>query len=138
MLRSWIANRMREQQTHSVKIRQMELISGSHCRYQIRYHVVWKVKFSRTILTPDRAKFLKQIILEIAERYEYTIEAVGTDKSHVHVASCHSTSEADTGAKKHYRSGNVQKIPGSEKISLGRSNVGNRILCQNSQRWAIR
>lgn len=76
---------MREQQTYSVKIRQMELISGSHCRYQIRYHVVWKVKFSRTILTPDRAKFLKQIILEIAERYEYTVEAVGTDESHVHV-----------------------------------------------------
>ena len=33
----------------------------------------------------SRIKFLKQLILEIAERYEYTIEAVGVDDNHLHV-----------------------------------------------------
>ncbi len=47
--------------------------------------MVWKVKYSRKILFGPRIKFLKQTILDIAERYEYTIEAVGTDDSHVHV-----------------------------------------------------
>lgn len=47
--------------------------------------MVWKVKYSRKILFGPRIKFLKQTILDIAERYEYTIEAVGTDDNHVHV-----------------------------------------------------
>ena len=63
----------------------VEILEGNHCRYQIRYHIVWKVKYSRHVLTGERVKFLKQMILSIAERYEYTIEAVGTDDNHVHV-----------------------------------------------------
>lgn len=63
----------------------MELLEGSHCRYQIRYHIVWKVKYSRKILFGERIKYLKQIIYQIAERYEYTIEAVGVDENHVHI-----------------------------------------------------
>ena len=63
----------------------MKLDEGSHCRYQIRYHLVWKVKYSRHLLFGSRIKFLKQLILEIAERYEYTIEAVGVDDNHLHV-----------------------------------------------------
>ena len=47
--------------------------------------MVWKVKYSRKILFGERIKFLKQTIQDIAERYEYTIEAVGIDGDHVHV-----------------------------------------------------
>ncbi|MBM3283511.1 IS200/IS605 family transposase [Candidatus Gottesmanbacteria bacterium] len=63
----------------------MKLEEGYHCRYQIRYHCVWKVKYSRKILFGERIKYLKQIIQEIAERYDYYIEAVGIDDCHVHV-----------------------------------------------------
>ena len=63
----------------------MEIEKGSHCKYQIRYHLVWGIKYSHHILIGNRPKFLKQIFLEIANRYEYTIEAVGTDENHVHV-----------------------------------------------------
>ena len=63
----------------------MKLEEGYHCRYQIRYHCVWKVKYSRKILFGERIKYLKQVIKEIAERYDYIVEAVGTDESHVHV-----------------------------------------------------
>jgi putative transposase len=63
----------------------MEVEKGGHCKYQIRYHIVWGVKYAHHILIGERPKFLKQIILEIAERYEYLIEAVGTDGNHVHI-----------------------------------------------------
>ena len=63
----------------------MKVEEGAHCRYQIRYHLVWKVKYSRKVLFGERIRFLKQVILDIAERYEYIIEAVGTDDNHVHV-----------------------------------------------------
>ena len=63
----------------------MEIVVGEHCRYQIRYHVVWKVKYSRKILFGPRVTYFKQIVMEVGERYEYTIEAVGTDENHVHV-----------------------------------------------------
>lgn len=63
----------------------MELREGSHCRYQIRYHIVWKVKYSRHILFGPRVTFLKKLLGEIANRYEYVLEAVGTDENHVHI-----------------------------------------------------
>ena len=63
----------------------MEIIEGSHCRYQIRYHIVWKVKYSHKLLYGRRVQFIKQIINQIGEKYEYTIEAVGVDDNHLHV-----------------------------------------------------
>lgn len=63
----------------------MKLEEGSHCRYQIRYHCVWKVKYSREVLPGRRAKYLKQVIEQICQRYEYQLEAVGVDDNHVHV-----------------------------------------------------
>lgn len=47
--------------------------------------MVWKVKYSRKILFGERIRFLRQVINDIAERYEYDIEAVGTDENHIHV-----------------------------------------------------
>ncbi len=63
----------------------MEILEGSHCRYQIRYHIVWKVKYSHRVLFGRRAKYLKQIIEDIGERYEYNIEGVGIDNNHIHI-----------------------------------------------------
>ena len=63
----------------------MELVSGAHCRYQIRYHVVWGVKYSHELLIASRAKYLKQVLSTIADNYDYTLVAVGTDEDHVHV-----------------------------------------------------
>ena len=64
----------------------MELEEGSHCKYQVRYHIMWKVKYSRELLIPEnRSKFLKRTIYEIAQRYDYVVEAVGVDTNHLHV-----------------------------------------------------
>ena len=63
----------------------MEVEHAEHCSYQIRYHFVWGVKFRRNVLFGERIKYLKNIICQIGERYEYNIEAVGIDEDHVHV-----------------------------------------------------
>jgi len=63
----------------------MKVEEGTHCRYQIRYHLVWKVKYSRKILFGQRIHFLKKVFQEVAERYDFIIEAVGLDETHVHV-----------------------------------------------------
>jgi len=63
----------------------MKIEERAHCRYQIRYHIVWKVKYSRHILFGSRISFLTQIITSIAERYEYALQAVGVDDNHIHV-----------------------------------------------------
>ena len=63
----------------------MQVEKGAHCQYQIRYHIVWGVKYRRKLLFGERIRYLKHTLYEIAARYEYTIEAVGTDDDHVHV-----------------------------------------------------
>ena len=63
----------------------MEVKVGAHCRYQIRYHIVWGVKFRRKILLANRVSYLKRILQEICESYDWQLEAVGTDEDHVHV-----------------------------------------------------
>lgn len=63
----------------------MEILKGSHCRYQIRYHFVWGVKYGHEVLFGERIKFLKKLIEAIGLKYEYQIEAVGTEENHLHL-----------------------------------------------------
>ena len=63
----------------------MNIDDGNHCKYQIRYHIVWKIKYSRKLIFGERRKFLRDLIHEIAKKYEFTVEAVGFDETHVHV-----------------------------------------------------
>lgn len=63
----------------------MEILKGSHCQYQIRYHFVWGVKYARKLLFGDRIRYLKRVIEEIGVKYDYQIEAVGTDENHLHL-----------------------------------------------------
>ncbi len=63
----------------------MEVKVGAHCRYQIRYHLVWGVKFRRKVLLVHRSQYLKRILADICTAYDWELEAVGTDEDHVHV-----------------------------------------------------
>ena len=64
----------------------MELGRASHCVYKLRYHLVLCVKYRKKLLFADeRISFLKLVLTEIAERYDFTFEAVGSDGDHVHV-----------------------------------------------------
>ncbi len=63
----------------------MDVQIGAHCRYQIRYHLVWGVKLRRKVLLANRSQYLKRVLVEIAQAYDWELEAVGTDDDHVHV-----------------------------------------------------
>ena len=53
---------------------------------QIRYHLVFCVKYRRKLLEPkERCDYLKHILKEIGERYSFELEEMGTDGDHIHV-----------------------------------------------------
>ncbi len=64
----------------------MELSRSNHCVYKIRYHFVLTVKYRKKLLFADeRIEFLKTTLSEIALRYDFFFEAIGTDGDHVHL-----------------------------------------------------
>ena len=53
----------------------MKVKRASHCVYQIRYHMVFCVKYRRGLLIlEERCEYLKQVLKEIGERYWLEIE----------------------------------------------------------------
>jgi putative transposase len=59
---------------------------AAHCAYDIHYHLVIVMKYRKKILIePEYISYLCNLIQEIAKRYEYEIEEVGSDGDHVHI-----------------------------------------------------
>ena len=58
---------------------------GAHTKWKIRYHFVWGTKYRHDILTGPVAKFLKETVWGICERYEFDFDSLGTDGDHVHL-----------------------------------------------------
>ena len=48
------------------------------------YHIVCPVKYRRVVLTSEVDQKLKEVCLQISQRYEITFLEIGTDKDHVH------------------------------------------------------
>ena len=48
------------------------------------YHLVFPAKYRRVVFDEDVDKVLKEICLDIAERYQIKFLEIGTDKDHVH------------------------------------------------------
>jgi REP element-mobilizing transposase RayT len=48
------------------------------------YHIVCPAKYRRVIFDPEVDAMLKDICLDIAQRYELAFLEIGTDKDHVH------------------------------------------------------
>ncbi|MBE9242652.1 IS200/IS605 family transposase [Synechocystis salina] len=64
----------------------MEVKRASHCVYQIRYHMVFCIKYRRGLLgLEERSNYLRQIFHEIGQRYWFDMEEMGTDGDHVHL-----------------------------------------------------
>jgi len=59
--------------------------SGSHCRYNLQYHLVWIPKYRRSFLEGKIAERLKQILKEIARDYHIQIIAMEVMPDHVHM-----------------------------------------------------
>ena len=64
----------------------MELRHVNHCVYEIRYHMVFCMKYrKKLLLETELINFLKTICFEIGERYCFEFDAIGTDGDHVHL-----------------------------------------------------
>ncbi len=58
---------------------------SSHCAWQIPYHLVFPVKYRKVLLDEEVTQIIKETAVSIEERYPIEIEALGTDKNHIHV-----------------------------------------------------
>ncbi len=55
-----------------------------HSKTLLLYHIVFPVKYRRSILTPEVENSLKDICLEIGICYEMNFVEIGADENHVH------------------------------------------------------
>ena len=65
--------------------REDEVCKGAHCAWQIHYHVVFPVKYRKALLDEEVAAIIEDTAAEIAERFPIEMEAIGTDKNHIHL-----------------------------------------------------
>ncbi len=63
-----------------------QALRASHCVYKIRYHIVFCIKYRKSLLAEqERIDYFKQILSELSKRFYFEFEAVGTDSNHVHL-----------------------------------------------------
>ncbi|MEM7112941.1 MAG: IS200/IS605 family transposase [Chloroflexota bacterium] len=60
------------------------LIKKSHNVSILLYHIVCPVKYRRKVINDEVEKAIRQICLEIEERYQIEFMEIGTDRDHVH------------------------------------------------------
>ncbi len=58
---------------------------SSHCAWQIHYHIVFPVKYRKALLDEEVTNIIKETSVSIEERYPIEMEALGTDKNHIHI-----------------------------------------------------
>jgi putative transposase len=58
---------------------------GAHCTWQIHYHIVFPVKYRKSLLDEGVTMIIQERAVEIAERFPIEMEAMGTDKNHIHL-----------------------------------------------------
>ena len=63
----------------------MQVKHAPHCTYRIRYHMVFVIKYRKTVLTEAIFESLKLVCKEIEERYYLTFDALGSDGDHFHL-----------------------------------------------------
>lgn len=64
---------------------QGEVHKGYHCAYQIHYHIVFPVKYRKALLSEEITQAIKEIALDIQERYAIEVERIGCDRDHIHL-----------------------------------------------------
>ena len=63
----------------------MALVRTHHNIYDTHYHLVFPIKYRKSLLTDDIPQAINQISNEISERYDITFEKLGYDQNHIHI-----------------------------------------------------
>jgi putative transposase len=59
--------------------------SGSHSRYNLKYHIVWITKYRRSFMIGRFAARARQVLYEIAKQYGFLIIALEIMPDHIHL-----------------------------------------------------
>ncbi len=59
--------------------------SGSHIRYDIKYHIVWITKYRRPVLEGSVAERVRELIRQICMQHDVTIIKGHVSKGHIHI-----------------------------------------------------
>ena len=59
--------------------------SGSHTRYDLKYHIVWITKYRKPVLSGEVAERLRELVRQICMANEITIVKGHVSKDHVHI-----------------------------------------------------
>ena len=63
----------------------MKVEYAPHCSFRIRYHMVFVLKYRRSLIDAEVLDFLKIIFEGISQRFYLKFHAIGSDKNHLHV-----------------------------------------------------
>jgi putative transposase len=55
-----------------------------HNKTLLMYHIVSTIKYRKSLFSDEVSNFLKEICLEIEQRYDIFFLSIGTDQNHVH------------------------------------------------------
>ena len=61
------------------------LQKGSHCKFDLKYHFVWCLKYRKMVLKKNISNYTVKVIKEIAERYDFEIIELAVMSDHVHM-----------------------------------------------------
>ena len=63
----------------------MSVVKSNHCVYDTHYHIVFPVKYRKSLLSESISKAILEIAHEIEKRFAISFECIGTDGDHVHI-----------------------------------------------------
>ena len=63
----------------------MAIKKSWHCAYSIHYHIVFPVKYRKSLLRPEIVSALISLAAEISERFDIEFEQMGADLDHIHL-----------------------------------------------------
>jgi len=65
----------------------MSVTKSWHCAYSIHYHIVFPVKYRKSLLVPEVEAAVVRIAGEIAEKYcgDIVFDEIGADLNHIHL-----------------------------------------------------
>ena len=83
--RGLVYNRVEQRDFLKGGRRMSKVCRTAHSVYCLNYHFVWVPQYRRDVLTGYVAERAEEIFCEIAERYEFKVEAVNIGGGHVHI-----------------------------------------------------
>lgn len=63
----------------------MEYETKSHCKYLIALHLILVVKYRKKLLCGALGQFVKNSIVELSKKSDFTVREIEIDKDHIHV-----------------------------------------------------